>query len=55
MWKYFEDVIDLSEHNMNDVCGYGCEPCGAYYRYEKYLKIHLDKLNVVMSSCLKQY
>ena len=41
--KYFEDVGDLSEHNMNDVCGYGCEPCGAYYRYEKYLKIHLEK------------
>ena len=41
--KIFKNGSELSEHNMNDICGYGCEDCGAYYRYEEYLKLHMEK------------
>ena len=41
--KLFENDSGLAEHNMNVVCGYGCEDCGAYYRYAKHLKAHLEK------------
>ena len=41
--KIFLEHHELSEHNMEGTCGYGCEDCGAYYRYEKDLKLHMQR------------
>ena len=42
--KVFETETDLWDHeSSDDMCGYGCEECGAYYREEKHLKIHLER------------
>ena len=40
----FLDENDLAEHESSDVnCGYVCEECGAYYRDEIHLKLHLER------------
>ena len=42
--KIFVDENDLAEHeSSDDVCGYGCEEYGAYYRDQIHLKLHLER------------
>ena len=42
--KIFVDENELDEHeSSDDNCGYGCEECGAYYRDEIHLKMHLER------------
>ena len=42
--KVFNTESELWEHESSDeMCGYGCEECGAYYREEVHLKVHLEK------------
>ena len=42
--KVFETKNDLWDHeSSDDNCGYGCDECGAYYREECHLKLHLER------------
>ena len=42
--KIFANENDLAEHeSSDDNCGYGCDDCGAYYRDEIHLKMHLER------------
>ena len=42
--KIFANEDDLAEHeSSDDNCGYGCDDCGAYYREEIHLKMHLER------------
>lgn len=41
--RIFKNNIDLNEHQTNDNCGFGCTPCGEFFRYENGLKLHQQR------------